>query len=63
MFFSLLLSKTIFGLAQYAFVWDQGFFFFFPSSFGRGGSKMQRIKLLNLAITHGGAQHVDLSFG
>lgn len=35
-------------------------FFFFPSSFGCGGSKMQRIKLLSLAITHGGAQLVDL---
>lgn len=36
------------------------FVFFFSSSFGCGGSKMQRIKLLSLAIIHGGAQHVDL---
>lgn len=58
--FSACFSKTIFGLAQHAFVWDHGWFFFFPSSFGCGGSKMQRIKLLSLAITHGRAQLVDL---
>ena len=57
--FSACFSKTIFGLAQHAFVWDYFFFSFFLWVWGKQDAEDKAVNC-RAWLTRGVAQHVDL---